>query len=194
MVLVWSNVSSDETEIKCCGSSDDLQDWRHCGSWSSICSRWDQETFFRITHRTGFFEPTDQRTGTTCFDSLVPGGRLARKQDQSWIGTLSLQGDNVEVIFGKDSIELESDYSFSGRGMELSDGVFTKNSVIKHFQFIENSILIHLMYIWKNPFPDIQIYDGCLTTVDDKTGIVFKVRVIRQFWRKIFMLVTLVRL
>ena len=84
MVLVWSNVSSDETEIKCCGSSDDLQDWRHCGSWSSICSRWDQETFFRITHRTGFFEPTDQRTGTTCFDSLVPGGRLARKQDQSW--------------------------------------------------------------------------------------------------------------
>ena len=84
MVLVWFDVSSDETKIECCGSSDDLQDWRHCGSWSSICSRWDQETFFRITHRTGFFEPTDQRTGTTCFDSLVPGGRLARKQDQSW--------------------------------------------------------------------------------------------------------------
>ena len=35
-------------------------------------------------------------------------------------GSLSLQGDKVEVIFEKDSIELESDYSFSGRGMELS--------------------------------------------------------------------------
>ena len=55
---------------------------------------------------------------------------------------MSLQGDNVEVTFGKDSIELESDYSFSGRGMELSD---------------------------------IQVYDGVLTTVDDKTGIVFKI-------------------
>ena len=35
-------------------------------------------------------------------------------------GSLSLQGERVEVIFEKDSIELESDYSFSGRGMELS--------------------------------------------------------------------------
>ena len=62
---------------------------------------------------------------------------------------MSLQGDNVEVIFGKDSIELESDYSFSGRGMELSDGVFvrfsqlTEKSVIKHFQPIENSNIKH---------------------------------------------------
>ena len=39
---------------------------------------------------------------------------------ESMKGTLSLQGDKVEVIFGNDSIELESDYSFSGRGMELS--------------------------------------------------------------------------
>ena len=35
-------------------------------------------------------------------------------------GSLSLQADKVEVTFEKDSIELESDYSFSGRGMELS--------------------------------------------------------------------------
>ena len=35
-------------------------------------------------------------------------------------GSMSLQADKVEVIFEKDSIELESDYSFSGRGMELS--------------------------------------------------------------------------
>ena len=45
---------------------------------------------------------------------------ISRIYGESIKGTLSLQGDKVEVIFGNDSIELESDYSFSGRGMELS--------------------------------------------------------------------------
>ena len=55
----------------------------------------------------------------------------------SWIcdefmkGTLSLQGDKVEVIFGNESIELESDYSFSGRGMELS---VTDSSLLPYYR------------------------------------------------------------
>ena len=89
-----------------------------------------------------------------------------------------MQGDNVEVIFGKDSIELESDYSFSGRGMELSDGVFNfsviqhfhstensnikqfqfiEHSIVKHFQFIENSILIHLNKTYYQIFKSMMV-------------------------------------